>query len=227
MWKHALVVEDSPAIAKAAELVLRRAGWSVAHANGVCEAMQLLSRRRFAAAVVDLGLPDGCGIEVVRACAGGEPPTPVVVLTVASAWATVDAALRAGAAGYLLKEDLAHHLPRALDDVVRGGCPLSATVARHLVTAALHPANGCAPTASAREGTHEPVTARERDVLRWLAAGRSYDDIAQALTVSPNTVRTHVRALYRKLGVHNRTLAVQAAARLGLVAASPAVPPQR
>ncbi|MBM4345251.1 MAG: response regulator transcription factor [Deltaproteobacteria bacterium] len=220
MWKHALLVEDIPAIAAAVQTVLRPSGWSVQHATDVGGALAWLERRRFCAAIVDLGLPDGSGLQVVRACAACQPRVPAVVLTVAAAWDGGAAALRAGASGYLLKEDAARLLPHAMDEAVRGGCPLSAPVARDVVVAALCAQEAVSAAPAPVVDGHDGLTARERDVLRWLSAGRSYQDIGDSLGVSANTVRTHVRSLYRKLGVHNRTLAVQAGARIGLIGPS-------
>jgi len=232
MWKVALLVEDDPAIARAVQAVLRAAGWSTHLAGDVATALKLVEHRRFSAAIVDLGLPDGCGLDVITGCRGRWPAMPVLVLTVASAWCRVHAALQAGAAGYLLKEDICRRLAPALHELLQGGCPLSAQVARDLVVRTVGPPCSAAAPGSAAlpDSTALPfaraaralpmaqgLSARENDVLALLARGQTYDEIAACLKLSANTVRTHVRSLYDKLGVHNRTMAVRTGQLRGLL----------
>lgn len=225
MWKDALVVEDDPAIVQAVGLILRTAGWSIQHAPRVGDAVHWLTRRRFAVAVVDLGLPDGSGQEVIRESQARWPGMPVLVLTIATAWPQVEAALRAGAVGYLLKEDLGRRLVPALEDLLRGGSVLSAAVARDMVRSVVgepNSASGRGPLTGRVSVALAPadgpgLSRREQEVLAMLAFGHTYDDIGGSLGISTNTVRTHIRSLYEKLGVNNRTLAVREGQRLGLI----------
>ncbi len=163
------------------------------------------------AAFVDLGLPDGDGVELVRALTERWPDVPFVVLTVHRDDARVLAAFRAGARGYIFKDDVPLRLRAALDDALAGGAPMSAAVARRVLglVAAL-------PT-TPPPAEHEPLTAQELRVLGELATGGTYEQSADALGVSLNTLRTHVRNIYRKLSVGTRTEAVMSALRLGLL----------
>ena len=164
-------------------------------------------------AFVDLGLPDGDGVELVRQLIARWPDVPMVVLTVARADERVLAAVNAGARGYLLKEDVGSRLPQAVQEALDGGAPMSPSIARKVLSllAAQRP-----PTSAALpEG--EPLTSRELAVLRELADGASYLQAAAALEVSINTVRAHVRGVYRKLAVGTKTEAVLMALRLGIV----------
>ncbi len=204
-----LLVEDDPLIHRAVRLILRPQG-AVHVATTVSQARECLDAQRFSIVLVDLGLPDGSGMDVIAACRVRAPATPVLVLTVATAWPQVEAALRAGASGYLLKEDLVSRLPGAIHEACRGGVALSAPIARGLVAATL----GARGTAEPEPGPQ--LSERETEVLRLLASAFSYEQIAQLLGISANTVRTYVRSLYDKLGVHNRTHAIAAAKRIGI-----------
>jgi len=209
-----LLVEDDAAIERAVRVIVRKVGALQCVAT-VGEATQLIDRQRFMLAMVDLGLPDGSGLEVIAHCRRRAPSMPVLVLTVATAWPQVEAALRAGASGYLLKEDLATRLPGAIDEACRGGVALSGPIARGLVAATYSQA---APSVAAVTAGPSPLlTEREAEVLRLLAAGLSYEEVSGLLCVSVNTVRTHIRAMYDKLGVHNRTHAIAAARRNGWI----------
>ncbi len=163
-------------------------------------------------AFVDLGLPDGDGVDLVRRFVARWSDVPVVVLTVARANERVLAAVNAGARGYLLKEDLGSRLGPAIQEALDGGAPMSPSIARRVLELlASQLQEPLTPSAG------EPLTARELAVLRELADGASYLQAAAALGVSINTLRAHVRSVYRKLAVGTKTEAVLMALRLGIV----------
>ncbi len=167
----------------------------------------------FDAALVDLGLPDADGVDLVRELVTSAPELPVVVLTVNQAGSRILAAFQAGACGYLLKEQLGERLLPALEEARMGGCPMSPAVAQHvlsLVRALPTPAR--APSSSVPQ-----LTERELSVLRLFAQGGTYAETAISLGVSVNTLRTHVRSIYAKLLVESRTEAVLYALQLGLL----------
>ncbi len=161
------------------------------------------------AAFVDLGLPDGDGVELVTVLSSRWPDVPVVVLTVQHDDARVLAAFRAGARGYIFKDDVPVRLRHALEDALAGGAPMSAAVARRVL--------GLVAALPDVPSSHEPLTAQELRVVSELATGATYEQSASALGVSLNTMRTHVRNIYRKLSVGSRTEAVMSALRLGLL----------
>lgn len=163
------------------------------------------------AAVVDLGLPDGDGTELVRALRELYADLAIVVLTIEDASARVLAALAAGANGYVTKDRVASELHDAIDAVRTGGTPLSARVAAHVVSALR--------TSSPAIPTRPPVllTESERRVLEQLARGLTYDQVGLVLDISINTVRSRVRTLYEKLEVVSRSEAIVTAARLRLI----------
>lgn len=138
-------------------------------------------------------------LSAVGAVAAARPALPFLALARTADFDTALAAFRAGCTGYLLHDAaLPARLGPACAELLAGGAPLSPAIARQLVrhVAALPP-----------PAPRSDLTAREREVLAQLAAGLTYRQIAQHLAVSEDTVRAHIRNLYRKLGVHSRTAA--------------------
>lgn len=206
--KRILFVDDDEGFLDDVRLVLSKEPFTIVTETTFAGA--LAHRQVPDAAFVDLGLPDGDGVELVAALSSRWPDVPVVVLTVQHDDARVLAAFRAGARGYIFKDDIPTRLRLALDDALAGGAPMSAAVAKRVL--GLVAALPSTPTAE-----HEPLTAQELRVLGKLATGGTYEESADALGVSVNTLRTHVRNIYRKLSVGTRTEAVMSALRLGLL----------
>jgi DNA-binding NarL/FixJ family response regulator len=205
------VVEDDPRFREIATHLLELAGYRVECAPDAASARDRAQREAFEVCVVDLGLPDDDGVELVRWLLKRAPSVPVLVLTAARAKATVVEAVRVGASGYILKEDMVARLAPAVAEVMAGGCALSAEAASAVVEALRGGGPYLAPPLLV-----ESLTPREREVLGVLARGLSYEQTALVLDVSLNTIRTHVRAIYSKLGAASRTEALMLASRLGL-----------
>lgn len=182
----------------------------VVHRAGACRAAAASFSPHLV--VVDLGLPDGNGIDVIAALSTDQPQLPVLVLTIASTEAQILAALRAGARGYLFKEDLGR-LRRSVDDMLAGESPMSAGVAK-LVLAQLRQ-QPCDVQGTEARGT---LTARELEVVDGLRSGLTYDEVGHSLGVSTNTVRTYIRSVYDKLQVSSKTEAVLEVLRRGWLA---------
>jgi len=165
-----------------------------------------------AIAVIDLGLPDADGLDLLRAMRAMRPALPVIVLTVDDNNERVLAALDAGAAGYVLKEHVVRELPAAANSVFAGENWLSPRAASHVIRARR--------TASRTEPSDAvPVllTNMERRVLDELARGLSYAQIGLSLGISINTVRSRIRTLFDKLGAGSSTEAIALAAQRGLL----------
>lgn len=158
-------------------------------------------------ALVDVNLPDGTGIDVVRTLAATMPETEFVMLTVYQDGDLLFEALAAGAHGYLLKPVGVDDLLAAIRDVISGGAPMSSMVARRIVRSF----ERAAPLKMAPSPPRDEVelAPREREVLDLLAAGAMYKEVARQLGVSRNTVITYIRRIYKKLHVHSRHHAVE------------------
>jgi DNA-binding NarL/FixJ family response regulator len=201
-----LVADDHPAVLKAVTDYLTAEGVTVvAQARNGTEALAKLSTTEPQVAVVDLRMPDMTGTDVAREAAKVAPAVGVILYTGQADQSQLVDAVDAGARGFVLKEAPLSDLTRAVETVAGGGTYVDAVLAGTL--------------ASARAmGQLVELTARERDVLRLLADGCSYDEIGQQLFISSETVRTHVQKAMRRLDASNRTQAVAMALRQSLIA---------
>jgi len=209
-----LVEDDAPTrqrIAKAiqSDPTLRLAG----QCGTLAEGLAALESLRPAVLLTDLDLPDGSGIDLIRAARAHEPAPLCMVITVFGDEKHVLAAIEAGALGYLLKDGTSEYVAASLHELFEGGSPISPPIARHLMLRMQTPARG-GPEAG--EGAPH-LSEREREVLSAIVKGFSYAEIASLLGVSTHTVATHVRRLYHKLAVHSRSEAVYEALQLGIV----------
>lgn len=164
--------------------------------------------------LMDLDLPGTDGVTCTRLLKERSAGLPVVVVTVSEDPDTVLRAICAGADGYLAKRTPPVDLIAELRVVLAGGAPLSAGVARTVLTLIREPTERRRP-ATPTADLH--LTEREQDVLRRLVQGLSYQRVADDLGISLDTVRTHVRRVYSKLQVHSVAQAVSRALREGLV----------
>jgi DNA-binding NarL/FixJ family response regulator len=164
--------------------------------------------------LMDVELPGMNGIEATRRLKAASPDTAVVVLTVFEEPSTILQAICAGADGYLLKRTPADELLAQLRSVVAGGSPLTSDVARKVLGLLRTQAPA---SAIAAPPTRLDLTDREHEVLKGLVQGLAYKQIGDQLGISLDTVRTHIRAVYRKLQVHSVAEAVSRAVREGLV----------
>jgi DNA-binding NarL/FixJ family response regulator len=181
------------------------------------EALSLLQDESFATPpdvlLVDLGLPDGSGLDVIAAARAGWPDCAVMVSTIFGDETHVLRAIEAGAMGYVLKDLSPDELVAEIRSLYAGGSPINPMVARKLLVRqaaqAVPP-----PQAPALEALAQP-SAREAEVLTLVARGYTVDEVASALGVSPHTVQTFVRRIYTKLQVNSRAGAVREGARQG------------
>lgn len=202
-----LVEDDAETRDWLASLVAQESGLEVAGVCGsVAQALAWLARHDADFALVDLGLPDGSGLDVIRELVARHPGCEVLVLSIFGDEANVLAAIAAGAGGYLLKDSELGHFGNHLDCLRTGGSPLSPRIARTLMQ--LHRAPAAVAAAAPATPLPTLVSERELDVLTGVAKGFSYDEVAASLGISTNTVRTHIRHLYEKLSVNSRGEAV-------------------
>jgi DNA-binding NarL/FixJ family response regulator len=166
--------------------------------------------------LTDLGLPDGSGIDVIRACVESCPQCGIMVITMSSDEDSVLSCIEAGAAGYVLKDAGHLDIVRALMDLHSGGSPISPLIARK-VLARMRDAMPVSSAPATGESGRIALTRREASILDLIARGDSYGEVAKVLSVSVGTVQTHVKNIYGKLSVHSRGEAVFEAQRRGLL----------
>jgi DNA-binding NarL/FixJ family response regulator len=160
--------------------------------------------------LMDIRMPVMDGLEATRRIVSSGGTTRIVVLTTYDADDSVFAALRAGASGFLLKDALPAELVEAVRVVARGDALLAPSVTRRLLDRMVAPVVG-------RPAELRELTDREREVLRLMATALSNAEIAGRLSLSETTVKTHVSAVLRKLGLRDRVQAVVLAYEVGLV----------
>lgn len=167
--------------------------------------------------LIDLRLPDGDGTTLISELAIRSPGVNALVMTVFGDEAHVVRALEAGAKGYLLKDAALEELVRAVPLVHEGGSPLSPMIARHVLKrfASSRARTRTRRRAASSEAYIERLTAREVEILRLIAGGKSVAEAAAVLYLSPHTVTSHVKHIYEKLAVNNSVQAVNRARATG------------
>lgn len=179
----------------------------ILHADCLAAARCHLQRTPCPLALLDIHLPDGNGIELIPLLKSRNPNAMAVMTTVFDDNQHLFDALRAGAQGYLLKEQPAAELVTRLRGILTGEPPLSPGIARRML-AHFHPA------ATQKNAALSP---REQETLTLLAKGYSVKELARLLTISDHTAAGYVKTIYRKLNVSSRAEATLEASRLGLV----------
>jgi DNA-binding NarL/FixJ family response regulator len=212
----ALVEDDSATRERLAASVRAQSSLElVAEYTHGAEALAGLAARAPDVLLVDLGLPDMSGLELIRFAAARYPECDILVISIFGDEANVLAALEAGARGYLLKGSLQHDIAFDIREIRNGGSPLSPVIARQMLKRlriARHEAR------AERNGEEETtLTAREGEILNAISRGFSYAETAQMLGLSVGTVHSFLKRIYRKLAVHSKTEAVFEANRLGLI----------
>src|SRR5580658_6240886 len=216
-----IIVEDEPFWREAiANTVGNHATYEVAaRCSNLREAMEAIRSVAFELLIIDLGLPDGSGIDAIRAARRHSPSADILVSTVFADESSVVAAICAGATGYLVKESTELQWIAAIEDLRAGRSPISPQIARHILRAMQRPVRSSrlgSALARARgerrqNADVEPppkLTSREIDVLTLVAKGFTLLEVGQILHVSPDTARSHAKSIYRKLEVNSRGEAV-------------------
>jgi DNA-binding NarL/FixJ family response regulator len=177
----------------------------------VHDALAQVSAQKFDLALIDLGLPDGSGVDVVSALRESQPEALSVIVTIHDDDEHLFPALQAGAYGYILKEQSRELITEQLQRISQGEPPLSPSIARKVIA---YFAAQNKPQANALP--HVQLTERESEVLLRVAKGFTLPEIGVQLNLSRHTIADYVKQIYRKLNVSSRAEAALEAQRLGL-----------
>jgi len=215
--KQILLLEDLPEIRAWLKVLALQVfpGAQISEASRIHDALELVNAVRFDVALVDLGLPDGSGVEVVQALREKQPDVQSVVVTIHDDDDHLFPALQAGAFGYLLKEQSREQLSEQLHRISQGEPPLSPSIARRVIQYFTAQARH-QPIQPDTVTPHVQLTDRENEVLLRVAKGFTLPEIGQQLNLSRHTIADYVKQIYRKLNVSSRAEAALEAQRLGL-----------
>jgi DNA-binding NarL/FixJ family response regulator len=193
------VVEDQPELRQSlVEWLGSVPGMRCVGAYGTGEeALRRIPKENPDVVLMDINLPGMGGIQCVSRLKHVMPDTDVLMLTAYDDGQSIFDSLRAGANGYLLKNQSREELVQAVQQVHAGGSPMSMQIARKVINHFHEP--------NSAEAEIEQLTNREREILRLLAKGYLYKEIADQLGITMSTIRTHITAVYQKLHVHSRT----------------------
>lgn len=212
---HVAIVEDDPDFSSALSKVvldapdMHLAGCAATQAEG----MALLTTPPADVLLVDLGLPDGSGIDVIRAAARLWPSCSIMVSTNFGDETHVMRSIEAGAAGYLLKDSSPSRMSDEIRSLANGGSPISPIIARQVLARFRQ-----APAAPVASGDAPPLLSqREKEVLDYITKGFTVPEIAGLMELSHFTVRTFVRRIYSKLKVTSKAEAIFEARTQGLL----------
>jgi DNA-binding NarL/FixJ family response regulator len=207
MASRILIVDDHPLTREALSSLLRAHGFDVVGcASDGRQAITEVARLQPDLLLLDLSMPGMDGLTALPRLREAAPDTEVVVLTASGTEENLLAAIRAGAAGYLLKTEPPEKIASFLDGVVDGEAALSGSIARRLLDQVRE---GGGRDAGVPDAIAATLSARELEVLLLLDEHLGTDEIAKRLFISEHTVRSHVKSLLRKLGVSSRREALE------------------
>jgi DNA-binding NarL/FixJ family response regulator len=207
-----LIVDDHALVRRGMSYVVKEGfpDAEVSEAGSAAAALEILRAQKVDLALVDVRMPDLDGLDLLRSVKAEWPDIPVIMLSTYENAPYVKRALSDGASGYLLKDATPEDLSQAINVAMSGsGNVLSPRVIQNLFDDA---------ESNSHNGRRSEfsLTQRENDILGLLSEGRSNRDIAQSLFLSEKTVKAHLAAIFRKLGVTNRTQAAMAAVSMGV-----------
>ncbi len=200
MGNRIVIIEDNKDIREAFTLLLNlRDDFSVVNAYSNCEdALKNIEEDAPHIVLMDIDLPGMSGIEGTKIIKKNLPSANIIIITVFENGKTVFDALCAGATGYLTKNSDRDRLMSAIDEVIKGGAPMSSKIARLVVQ-------------SFQKNMNSPLTSRETEILSQIAEGKSYTNIADTIFISKETVKYHIKNIYIKLQVNNKADAIKRA----------------
>ena len=213
-----ILIDDDPHIRRAiaGELVSDMRIDMVGQADGLREGRRLVSMCEFDVMIVDLNLGDGSGFDLIEHMKQVRPQAEAIVVSIMDDEVRAMRAFELGATGYLVKNSWFGSFTQAVLQVFNGGASITPSLARRLLQKLEQPM-GQLPATERDGSVRQALSEREREVLRLVSVGHTSNEIATKLTLSVQTVNTHIRNIYRKLHVKSRAQAVNLAAHQRLI----------
>ena len=213
-----LVDDHSLVRAGIRSLILNIAGVEViAEANNGRDAIKLIDELIPDLVLLDIAMPELNGLEVVSRISKDNTETKVIILSMHTNEEYVVQALKAGAAGYLLKDSAPNELEIAVNAVIRGETYLSPAISKHVVDSYLRRISDVSSNREKEPDIYKQLTSRQREILQLIAEGNSTKEIATKLNVSIKTVETHRMQLMDRLEIHDVAGLVRYAIRMGII----------
>jgi len=211
---NVMLVDDHEVVLEGLIRILEKQGGIkiVSVARSAEEALEKIDRFPPDVVIVDIQLPGMNGIELIRRIKSQYPDIEAITLTVFDDEQFAKQAIKAGAIGYVIKDAAKEELVKAVRAAAKGESLISTSVARKLIEEISEPAGK-----RKKEEEHEGLSQRELDVIKLMARGYNNRQIADILFISEHTVKVHIRNIFRKIGVTDRTNAVLWAIERGLV----------
>ncbi|EIJ34024.1 response regulator [Thiothrix nivea] len=215
---NVMVVEDVESTCNWMQVLLGKAfpDVKVVFGHTLAEARGQLGQQFLALALVDLNLPDGSGLELIPHIRRHSPETRIIVMTIFDDHEHIFNAIRAGAIGYLLKDQSEKILINKLRGVMEGDPPLSPLIARKILEQ-VRDSDPIQENHAVNPPLHIDLNQREEEILVLISKGMNRTEIAEILSLSPHTVARYIKDVYQKLDVSSRAEAAIMACRIGLV----------
>ena len=216
-----LILEDNSVLGKKFSRIVNQ--WPeatlVAYCSTLNEALTVIKHEKIDLFISDLNLPDGSGVTAIELMSALYPHGRSIVISVLSEREAVVDAIKAGAIGYLSKDDSTVNVLQSLKSVMAGNSPISVNIARHILNMVRPESTveGKTVVKDDNDDTTITLTTRETQVLTAISEGYTYREIAKILFISHKTVPVHISNIYRKLQVNNRSQATYKAIKLGLI----------
>lgn len=204
--KRVLIVEDDQEIRNSFTLIVNSSQkFMVVNAYSKCEeAIENLNRDRAEIVLMDIELPGMNGIQGTKLIKDKAPHTDIIMVSVYEDSELVFEALKAGASGYITKSANYLELLTALEEIVKGGAPMSSKIARMVID-------------NFHVNPNSPLTKRETEILQLISEGKTYTQISEELFISKETAKTHIKNIYSKLQVNSKSEAIAKATQDRLI----------